>query len=97
MDGVELRRQLAELLRAHLVPQRHPLGHEPRALDLLGLGNPRIEGRQALVLAGPEVDLASEHHAGRGAPPITDAWEPSSATASSPALSFCEKTTKAPP
>ena len=35
--------------------------------------------------------------AAAGAPPITDAWAPSSAIVSSPSLSLREKTTNAPP
>ena len=97
VDAVELRGDLAELLAAHRRAQVGELGGELGALGAPGLTKP---ASTSLTRGSPAVRASTSREnttAAAGAPPMTEANEPSIASTVMLGLSALEKTTNAPP
>ncbi len=98
VDAVELVGDLTKLLGSHLLGDPGQLGATPCRLGV-GRGCRCLACRaHTRITLGALFDLAGEHGGSRwSAPPITDAYDPSTAAISISSLSALLNTTKAPP
>ena len=97
MHAVELGRHLAEHLGAHRGAHRRQLGGDRGALDALGLGDPAWRSATRGSAAVRASTSRAKTTAAAGAPPMTDANDPSTASTVILGLSALENTTNAPP